>query len=470
MSAIPEIILYTDVEQAKDGFFQHVQTKFPQAVCVNAVKAFLNLFMQGKTRVVLLHCTSMSDALITYGELLNQAPKKLITNQKAILLVDKADENDAFELYTAGLVDNYLVVTPKINIQRLFSIILHIFNELGHTFDEKPILNEGNFDEQLQSCINTGMRKKKEVMATFENMVNKLDKDVVTAINNIKQGNTANISQTLDIQKLIRVFSHFKSADLRPRLLTLELKLLRLLSLALEALNDKDYAAPQPEIDNPPTSAKTTTAQPTPASQVTNQQAAENNKPQATETAQQQKQGLANEQGQRGSTELNQFGDNVIEIPPDPEDKRRAAIASQTLYKNKKVLLVDDDPTNHQLIRNIAKASAQQVTVITNGRSAMGRIEKEHFDLVIINVELPDSDGVSLVSSINRTCGQDHELNFIMLAKPRNKDAIMRCAKVEGIKGIMTTPLTKDGVINTYKKVFVAPPTDDLAQGQPEAS
>lgn len=75
--------------------------------------------------------------------------------------------------------------------------------------------------------------------------------------------------------------------------------------------------------------------------------------------------------------------------------------AHTSILKNAKILVVDDDLLNIEVITNIL-ASDYHITSVTNGSDALRLIEKESFDLLIIDVMMPNMSGFELTKKIRK--------------------------------------------------------------------
>lgn len=62
-----------------------------------------------------------------------------------------------------------------------------------------------------------------------------------------------------------------------------------------------------------------------------------------------------------------------------------------------KVLVVDDDPAIRHLLRNTLVRAGYVVVEAANGRQALQQVEREHPAAVLLDLGLPDRDGLSLV-------------------------------------------------------------------------
>ncbi|MBK7356234.1 PAS domain-containing hybrid sensor histidine kinase/response regulator [Propionivibrio sp.] len=69
--------------------------------------------------------------------------------------------------------------------------------------------------------------------------------------------------------------------------------------------------------------------------------------------------------------------------------------ASQTA-----VLLVEDNPVNQELAERLLKKRGYRVTLANNGAEAVDCFEKSHFDLILMDMQMPVMDGIEATESI----------------------------------------------------------------------
>ena len=68
--------------------------------------------------------------------------------------------------------------------------------------------------------------------------------------------------------------------------------------------------------------------------------------------------------------------------------------------KIKKALIVEDNPINMELVMEILTANGISVDEAVNGEEAIEMVEKETYDLVLMDIELPGMDGVDATKII----------------------------------------------------------------------
>ncbi|MEO5378415.1 MAG: response regulator [Magnetococcus sp. DMHC-6] len=64
------------------------------------------------------------------------------------------------------------------------------------------------------------------------------------------------------------------------------------------------------------------------------------------------------------------------------------------------ILVVDDDPEICQLVGNYLEKNNFRVSIARNGREFSGFLEKEHVDLIILDLMLPGEDGLTLCRNL----------------------------------------------------------------------
>lgn len=68
--------------------------------------------------------------------------------------------------------------------------------------------------------------------------------------------------------------------------------------------------------------------------------------------------------------------------------------------KMTKALVVEDDPLNMELVVEIVKAMGFKVSTAWNGKEAVEMAEKQVYDLIIMDIQLPDMDGIKTAEII----------------------------------------------------------------------
>jgi len=78
-------------------------------------------------------------------------------------------------------------------------------------------------------------------------------------------------------------------------------------------------------------------------------------------------------------------------------------VLDETHLKSLRVLLVDDDPYNQQVVNLLLQAQGHEVSVADNGKIGLEKISSEEFDVVFMDMQMPVLDGLQ-ATAIIRAC------------------------------------------------------------------
>lgn len=65
-----------------------------------------------------------------------------------------------------------------------------------------------------------------------------------------------------------------------------------------------------------------------------------------------------------------------------------------------RVLVAEDNLLNQRVIAGILKSRGCAVTLVENGREMVARARREKFDLIVVDVQMPELDGLSAIAEI----------------------------------------------------------------------
>jgi PAS domain S-box-containing protein len=137
--------------------------------------------------------------------------------------------------------------------------------------------------------------------------------------------------------------------------------------------------------------------------------------------------------------------------PPEPED---GAIAP--LPEGLRVLLAEDNYINQQLAVRMLKRHGHKVTVAVTGQEAVVRWEEHPYDLVLMDVQMPEMDGVAAMAAIRkREAGTGRHTPIIALTAHAMKGDRERCLRA-GADGYLSKPLSARLLLRVMGEVLPA--------------
>lgn len=109
--------------------------------------------------------------------------------------------------------------------------------------------------------------------------------------------------------------------------------------------------------------------------------------------------------------------------------------------KRQKVLIVDDITKNIQLVANFLKQAGYDINFAVSGRTALNHIEKEKFDLILLDIMMPEMDGFE-VCKILKSSDATKDIPIIFLTAKTDIESITKAFKLGGVDYI-TKPFNK---------------------------
>jgi CheY-like chemotaxis protein len=81
----------------------------------------------------------------------------------------------------------------------------------------------------------------------------------------------------------------------------------------------------------------------------------------------------------------------------------RHAIHDRHVESSLKILLAEDNPINQKLAVRMLEKRGHRLTVASNGREALAALQKEAFDLVLMDIQMPEMDGFEATAAIRES-------------------------------------------------------------------
>jgi PAS domain S-box-containing protein len=115
------------------------------------------------------------------------------------------------------------------------------------------------------------------------------------------------------------------------------------------------------------------------------------------------------------------------------------------------VLVVEDNEINRQVAEGLLGKLGHRVTCVVNGQEAVDILDEKNFDIVLMDVQMPEMDGYEATRQIRRKSGPVAQLPIVaMTANATSND--VEAAMLSGMDGYLSKPVTRARLSETLAK------------------
>jgi CheY-like chemotaxis protein len=106
-----------------------------------------------------------------------------------------------------------------------------------------------------------------------------------------------------------------------------------------------------------------------------------------------------------------------------------------------KILVAEDNPVNQKLAVRMLEKRGHRITLARNGREAMAAVQAEAFDLVLMDIQMPEMDGFEATAAIRQSeRGTVRHQPIVAMTAHAMKGDDQRCVDA-GMDGYLATPI-----------------------------
>jgi PAS domain S-box-containing protein len=121
------------------------------------------------------------------------------------------------------------------------------------------------------------------------------------------------------------------------------------------------------------------------------------------------------------------------------EKPRHAALGTSTSL-GLKILLAEDNPANCALALAYLEKLGCEVTAVANGKEALEAVDQHVFDAVLMDVQMPEMDGIEATQHIRNSSGETRHIPVIALTANAMPEDIKECLST-GMNDVLSKPL-----------------------------
>ncbi len=147
-----------------------------------------------------------------------------------------------------------------------------------------------------------------------------------------------------------------------------------------------------------------------------------------------------------------------------PVPAQATAAAAQT-RRSLRILVAEDTPFNQKFITRLLERWGHRALVVENGHGALAALQRERFDLVLMDVQMPEMDGFETTAAIRQresALGGGSHVPIIAMTAHAMKGDRERCLAA-GMNAYVSKPIAIAALQNAFNEVL----SDDAAPDPP---
>jgi len=144
-------------------------------------------------------------------------------------------------------------------------------------------------------------------------------------------------------------------------------------------------------------------------------------------------------------------------IPLDSE-KRVETVQNSEVEKDSvplRILLVEDNPVNMKFIRALLGKHGHLVTTAENGRESLAALERDRFDLVLMDVQMPVMNGEETLCEIRRKESGTSSHQMVIAVTANALHGEKKQYLEAGFDGYISKPIGQKELLNEMKRVIL---------------
>jgi len=172
----------------------------------------------------------------------------------------------------------------------------------------------------------------------------------------------------------------------------------------------------------------------------------------------------------KGSTPKTHSQKAGMDCEPHPQSKTQVAVdraianyaAQLPLPKLPKILLVEDNPVNQKVLLTQLKHLGYHPALATDGQAALQLMTHTHYDIVLMDCQMPVLDGYDTTREIRRREVNTRHTIIIALTANALKEDRDQCIKA-GMDDYLSKPVLKEQLaakLNAWSQLIASPPAE----------
>jgi signal transduction histidine kinase/HPt (histidine-containing phosphotransfer) domain-containing protein/ActR/RegA family two-component response regulator len=148
---------------------------------------------------------------------------------------------------------------------------------------------------------------------------------------------------------------------------------------------------------------------------------------------------------------------------------RREEAASEPAVRPLRILVAEDNLVNQQVALGLLRRRGHHVDVVGTGRAAVAAVGAQVYDVVLMDVHMPEMDGIEATREVRRLPGEKGRVPIIALSASAMKEETDACMDA-GMVGHLPKPIDPVALASLLSRYASASPPGSAEEGSGDGS
>ena len=159
----------------------------------------------------------------------------------------------------------------------------------------------------------------------------------------------------------------------------------------------------------------------------------------------------------------------TVALAPAQGEVRREGTTDEPAMEPLRILVAEDNPVNQQVALGLLRRRGHHVNVVSTGRAAVAAVSAQTYDVVLMDVHMPEMDGIEATREIRRLPGEKGRVPVIALSASAMKEETDDCMEA-GMVGHLPKPIDPVALATVLSRYAPAAPPAKAADGASDGS
>lgn len=119
-----------------------------------------------------------------------------------------------------------------------------------------------------------------------------------------------------------------------------------------------------------------------------------------------------------------------------------------------RILFIEDDPMNRRVVRDMLAIAGLMMSEADGGRTGIARLESEEFDLLLLDLRMPEMDGFDVMRALRARGDALKNIPIVVITADASPGLEDECLET-GADAVLFKPIAMQSLFDSIASVFV---------------